>query len=98
LLAVILLAVYLIVGGEIHVWILVLLLAKLAYDLVLHLWSMVLHRHWQGSDGITVGTLIATVLEPVAFQPLRQLGAACGWIAYLRRRIDWAPQRPTGKP
>jgi cellulose synthase/poly-beta-1,6-N-acetylglucosamine synthase-like glycosyltransferase len=97
LLAVILLAVYLIAGGEIHAWILILLLGKLAYDLALHLWSMVLHRRWQGDGGITVGTLIATLLEPIAFQPLRQLGAACGWIAYLRRRIDWAPQRPTGK-
>lgn len=98
LLAVMLLAVYLIAGGEIHAWILILLLAKLAYDLVLHLWSMMLHRCWQGDGGITLGTLVATLLEPIAFQPLRQLGAACGWIAYLRRRIDWAPQRPTGKP
>lgn len=98
LLAVILLAVYLIAGGEIHAWILLLLLGKLAYDLVLHLWSMALHRRWQGDGGITIGTLIATLLEPLAFQPLRQLGAACGWIAYLRRRIEWAPQRPTGKP
>lgn len=97
LLAVILLAVYLVAGGEIHAWILFLLLGKLAYDLALHLWSMVLHRRWQGEGGITIGTLIATLLEPIAFQPLRQLGAACGWIAYLRRRIDWAPQRPTGK-
>lgn len=97
LLAVMLLVIYLIVGGEIHAWILFLLLGKLAYDLVLHLWSMTLHRHWQGDGGITVGTLVATLLEPIAFQPLRQLGAACGWIAYLRRRIDWAPQRPTGK-
>lgn len=97
LLAVVLLAVYLIAGGEIHTWILFLLLGKLAYDLALHLWSMALHRRWQGEGGITIGTLIATLLEPIAFQPLRQLGAACGWIAYLRRRIDWAPQRPTGK-
>jgi cellulose synthase/poly-beta-1,6-N-acetylglucosamine synthase-like glycosyltransferase len=97
LLAVVLLVVYLVSGGEIHAWILMLLSAKLVYDLALHLWSMVLHRHWQGDGGITVGTLVATVLEPLAFQPLRQLGAACGWIAYLRRRIDWAPQRPTEK-
>jgi cellulose synthase/poly-beta-1,6-N-acetylglucosamine synthase-like glycosyltransferase len=98
LLAVVLLVVYLVAGGEIHAWILVLLLAKLAYDVALHLWSMALHRRWQGDGGLTVGTFIATLLEPVAFQPLRQLGAACGWIAWFRRRIDWAPQRPTGRP
>jgi cellulose synthase/poly-beta-1,6-N-acetylglucosamine synthase-like glycosyltransferase len=97
LLAVILLAVYLIAGGDIHAWILVLLLAKLGYDLGLHLWSMVLHRRWQGEGGLTLGSLIATLLEPIAFQPLRQLGAACGWVAFLRRRIDWAPQRPVGR-
>ncbi len=98
LLAVILLAVYLLAGGAIHAWILLLLLVKLVYDLGLHLWSMALHHHWQGSGGITVATVVATLLEPLAFQPLRQLGAACGWIAFLRRRIDWAPQRPTGRP
>lgn len=97
LLAVTLLVAYLITGGVIHAWILVLLLAKLAYDLGLHLWSMALHRRWQGTSGLTFGTFIATLLEPIAFQPLRQLGAAYGWIAFLRRRIDWAPQRPTGK-
>jgi cellulose synthase/poly-beta-1,6-N-acetylglucosamine synthase-like glycosyltransferase len=94
LLALLLLAGYLVAGGAIHAWILAMLLAKLAYDLGLHLWSMALHRRWQGEGNITVGTLLATLLEPVVFQPLRQLGAACGWIAYLRRRIDWAPQRP----
>jgi hypothetical protein len=27
---------------------------------------------------------------------MRQLGAVLGWLAFLRRKIDWMPQRPPG--
>ena len=84
-------------GGDIHPVIVWVLCAKLAYDLGIHLWSMSLHRWWQGGQGVTVLTVIATIGEPILFQPLRQLGAALGWIAFLRGHIDWAPQRPVEK-
>jgi hypothetical protein len=32
--------------------------------------------------------------EPFVFQIMRQLGAVFGWLAFLRRKIDWMPQRP----
>jgi hypothetical protein len=42
--------------------------------------------------------LLATLTEPYGFQVFRQLGALLGWIAFLRGRIDWAPQRPQVAP
>jgi cellulose synthase/poly-beta-1,6-N-acetylglucosamine synthase-like glycosyltransferase len=97
LLAVIVLLVFLLNGGDIHPAIVWVLLSKLAYDLGVHWWSMSLHRWWQGGQGVTLVTVIATICEPLLFQPLRQLGAALGWIAFFRGHIDWSPQRPVEK-
>ena len=41
-------------------------------------------------------SLGATISEPFVFQIMRQLGAVFGWLAFLRRKIDWMPQRPPG--
>ena len=40
-----------------------------------------------------VQSLGATLSEPFVFQIMRQLGAVLGWLAFLRRKIDWQPQR-----
>ena len=95
--ALITLAVFLIAGGGVHPSVLAALAAKLLYDVVIHLWALSLYSRWQGRAlGWWVVPLI--LVEPLLFQPLRQLGALLGWIDHLKRRIDWTPQRPTGAP
>jgi cellulose synthase/poly-beta-1,6-N-acetylglucosamine synthase-like glycosyltransferase len=74
-----------------------LIIAKLLFDLVLHAYAIVLYQRWLGiplSRKLWLQSLGATLSEPFAFQILRQLGAVFGWLAFLRRRIDWHPQRP----
>jgi len=41
-----------------------------------------------------VKSIGATLTEPFVFQIMRQMGAVFGWLAFLRRKIDWQPQRP----
>ena len=71
--------------------------AKFAYDLGMHARCVWLHARWQReplSPRRVARSLLATFTEPFAFQFLRQFGALLGWLAFLRGRIDWAPQRP----
>ena len=73
------------------------LIAKLLFDLVLHAYSIILYQKWQDiplSRKLWLQSVGATLSEPFCFQILRQLGAVCGWLAFLRRKIDWMPQRP----
>jgi cellulose synthase/poly-beta-1,6-N-acetylglucosamine synthase-like glycosyltransferase len=73
-----------------------LIIAKLLYDLVLHAYSITLYQRWLGvpRSGMWVQSIGATLSEPFVFQIMRQLGAVFGWLAFLRRKIDWMPQRP----
>jgi cellulose synthase/poly-beta-1,6-N-acetylglucosamine synthase-like glycosyltransferase len=76
-----------------------LIVAKLAFDLVLHAYAIVLYQRWLGvpnSRRLWLQSFGATLSEPFVFQILRQLGAVFGWLAFLRRKIDWHPQRPAG--
>jgi cellulose synthase/poly-beta-1,6-N-acetylglucosamine synthase-like glycosyltransferase len=76
-----------------------LIIAKLVFDLVMHAYAIVLYQRWLGiplSRKLWLQSFGATLSEPFAFQILRQLGAVFGWLAFLRRRIDWHPQRPVG--
>ena len=69
---------------------------KLLFDLILHAYSIVLYQRWLGiplSRKMWLQSLGATLSEPFVFQIMRQLGAVLGWLAFLRRRIDWLPQR-----
>jgi len=73
-----------------------LIIAKLLFDLMLHAYSITLYQRWLGmpfSRKLWLGSLGATLTEPFVFQIMRQLGAVFGWLAFLRRRIDWMPQR-----
>jgi cellulose synthase/poly-beta-1,6-N-acetylglucosamine synthase-like glycosyltransferase len=75
-----------------------LIIAKLAFDLVLHAYAIVLYQRWLGiplARKLWMQSLGATLSEPFVFQILRQLGAVFGWLAFLRRRIDWQAQRPS---
>ncbi len=76
-----------------------LIIAKLIFDLVLHAYAIVLYQRWLGiplGRKLWLQSLGATLSEPFVFQILRQLGAVFGWLAFLRRRIDWQAQRPAG--
>lgn len=79
-------------------WVIVeLIIAKLFFDLVLHAYSIVLYQRWLGiplSKKLWLQSFGATLTEPFAFQLMRQFGAVFGWLAFLRRKIDWHPQRP----
>jgi cellulose synthase/poly-beta-1,6-N-acetylglucosamine synthase-like glycosyltransferase len=72
------------------------LAAKLLFDLGFHFWAMRLYYRWQRvplTPGLWGRSLLATLTEPLAFQLLRHAGATLGWIAFLRGRIEWTPQR-----
>jgi cellulose synthase/poly-beta-1,6-N-acetylglucosamine synthase-like glycosyltransferase len=76
-----------------------LIVAKLVFDLVLHAYAIVLYQRWLGvpdARRLWLQSFGATLSEPFVFQILRQLGAVFGWLAFLRRKIDWHPQRPAG--
>ena len=93
LFAVAVLAAFLLFGFGLDRVIITVLAAKAGFDLVVTWLVIGLTRRWTGQTVSTGGILAATVLEPVAFQGLRQLGALLGWISFLRRRTTWTPQR-----
>ncbi|HEX4385178.1 MAG TPA: glycosyltransferase [Myxococcales bacterium] len=69
---------------------------KLCYDLACHFISIFLNARWLGrkvTPRFAVRAIFATITEPIGFQFIRQLGALLGWVAFLRGRIEWHPQR-----
>lgn len=80
-------------GKSIDRFILALLVFKLLFDLSCHFYAFRLYGRWQGKRIGGARALLATLTEPFGFQLLRQLGALLGWVAFLRGRIDWHPQR-----
>ena len=86
----------LVFGYGLDVRILAVVFAKLLFDLACYARCIQLFETWQGRRpmaGLYGRALAATLLEPVCFQLLRQLGAVMGWLAYLRGRIDWQSTR-----
>ncbi|MEI9999977.1 MAG: glycosyltransferase [Verrucomicrobiota bacterium] len=74
-----------------------LIIVKLIFDLVLHAYSIILFQRWQGiplSRKMWLQSIGATLSEPFVFQIMRQLGAVFGWVAFMRQRMEWHPQRP----
>ena len=95
--ALVVLVVLLSIHHSLSSFIVKLIVAKLIFDLILHAYSIVLYQRWLGiplSRKLWIQSFGATLSEPFFFQILRQLGAVFGWLAFLRRRIDWLPQRP----
>jgi cellulose synthase/poly-beta-1,6-N-acetylglucosamine synthase-like glycosyltransferase len=72
--------------------------AKIALDLAFHLWSVHLYRRWLGDRTVaSVGfAFLAAVIEPFTFQLLRHLGAAWGWVVFLKGNQTWGSQRRVG--
>jgi cellulose synthase/poly-beta-1,6-N-acetylglucosamine synthase-like glycosyltransferase len=98
--AVVVLVVLLSIRHYLDFFIVKLIIAKLIFDLVLHAYSVVLYQRWLGkpiSTRFCLQSVGATLTEPFVFQIMRQLGAVLGWLAFLRRKIDWMPQRPTSE-
>jgi len=96
LLAAALLVFFLVMGKHFDRVILIVIAAKFAFDLVFHCIAIVLYQRWQGiplTNRLWARSLLATLTEPFCFQLLRHAGAALGWVAFLRGRIHWAPQR-----
>ena len=72
------------------------LLFKFSFDLSCHFYALVLHARWlkkRITPGFALRAIAATLTEPVGFQLVRQFGALLGWLAFLRGRIEWTPQR-----
>jgi cellulose synthase/poly-beta-1,6-N-acetylglucosamine synthase-like glycosyltransferase len=94
--AAVVLIVLLSVRHFIPIFIVKLILAKLLFDLLLHAYSITLYSRWLGrrSSRLWIRSIGATLSEPFVFQIMRQLGAVFGWLAFLRGKVNWMPQRP----
>jgi cellulose synthase/poly-beta-1,6-N-acetylglucosamine synthase-like glycosyltransferase len=82
---------------HLYFFIVILIILKLIFDIFLHSYSITLYQRWVGiplSRKMWIQSIGATLTEPFVFQIMRQLGAVLGWLAFLRRKIDWQPQRP----
>ncbi len=77
--------------------ILIVMIAKIVFDLIYHLWSLRLYARWTGQDkGLTVSlAIIAAIVEPFSFQLLRHAGALWGWYSFLTGRETWGRQKRT---
>lgn len=80
-------------GRSLDPLILIVLGGKVVVDLLLAAIILRLTARWTGKQQPTWSVLSATLIEPFAYQPLRQLGALLGWVSHLRRRHSWTPQR-----
>ncbi len=71
---------------------------KIALDLGFYLWSLHLYRRWLGhSSGLhLIPATLAALIEPFSFQILRHLGAALGWVSFLRGTRAWGAQKRRG--
>lgn len=77
--------------------ILMVMIAKIVFDLGYHLWSLRLYARWTGqSEGLGIGwAVVAAIAEPFSFQLLRHIGALWGWYTFLTGRESWGRQRRT---
>ncbi len=71
--------------------------AKIAVDLLFHLWSVHVYRRWlqlptEGTGPHLAPALLAALAEPFTFQILRHVSAALGWWGFLRGRDTWGTQ------
>ncbi len=69
--------------------------AKIVIDLSFHIWSVFLYRRWLGRSGggHVLGAFLAALAEPFTFQLFRHLGAALGWVVFLRGQSTWGTRR-----
>ena len=92
LIAVAMLPILLLTGrGSIALAALALILLKSLIDLAGLVASIGVYRRVTGRPTETRlgGALVLAFIEPFSFQLLRQVGAARGWLAFLRGSTDW---------
>ena len=72
--------------------------AKILVDFSFQLWAIHLYRCWTGDRRVASfgHAFVASIIEPFSFQLLRHLGAAWGWVVFLRGRQTWGSQRRVG--
>jgi cellulose synthase/poly-beta-1,6-N-acetylglucosamine synthase-like glycosyltransferase len=95
------LVLFLVRGQGIPWPILAALAAKFVFDFSCHTYCLFLHERWRGrrvTARLFGRAALATLTEPYFFQFFRQLGAMLGWVAFLRGRTEWSPQRPVHLP
>ena len=95
------LVLFLVRGQGIPLPIVAALAGKFLFDFSCHAYCLFLHERWQRrrvSPRLFARAALATLTEPYLFQLFRQLGAVLGWVAFLRGRTEWAPQRPVQLP
>jgi cellulose synthase/poly-beta-1,6-N-acetylglucosamine synthase-like glycosyltransferase len=71
--------------------------AKIGMDLGFQLWSVRLYRRWTGdvAGARFFDALLAALVGPFCFQPLRHAGAALGWVMFLTGARNWGQQTRT---
>jgi cellulose synthase/poly-beta-1,6-N-acetylglucosamine synthase-like glycosyltransferase len=71
---------------------------KTAIDLAFYLWSIHLYRRWTGerSGNSLWMAMLAAIAEPFTFQLVRHVGAALGWLHFLRGGRSWGVQPRSG--
>jgi hypothetical protein len=69
--------------------------AKIGIDLSFHVWSVFLYRRWLGRSGggHWLSAFLAALAEPFTFQLFRHLGAALGWVVFMRGQAVWGTRR-----
>jgi cellulose synthase/poly-beta-1,6-N-acetylglucosamine synthase-like glycosyltransferase len=72
--------------------------AKTLFDLFFYLWTIHLYRRWTGDYKSTnMGmAMLAAITEPFTFQLLRHVGAALGWVQFVRGGRAWGKQPRAG--
>lgn len=77
--------------------ILMVMLAKVVFDLAYHLWSIRLYERWTNQPermGL-MRAMLASIAEPFSFQLLRHAGAIWGWWTFLTGNESWGRQKRT---
>jgi cellulose synthase/poly-beta-1,6-N-acetylglucosamine synthase-like glycosyltransferase len=69
--------------------------AKIVADFLVYLWTVHLYQRLTGGRTRAgfAAAVFAAILEPFSFQLLRHVGAAWGWIAFLRGNNEWGISR-----
>ncbi len=72
--------------------------AKILIDFSFQLWAIHLYRCWTGDRRVASfgHAVFASIIEPFSFQLLRHVGAAWGWVVFLRGRQTWGSQQRVG--
>lgn len=76
----------------------VVVIGKLLVDMVFQVWSTRVYRRWvdDGKRASLAGAALASLVQPITFQVMLQLGAVLGWLAFLTGAGRWGVQTRYG--